>query len=270
MWPTIIDGYLEYLQAAGVAPGTLRLRQHYLNHLAARFHDRDPRELALEDLCRFVGRPGWQPESRKSARAAVRGLYGWAHKVGRVPADPSVFLPTVPVPAGKPRPAPDGVLARALAAASTRDRRMVLLAALGGLRRAEISRVHTDDILGEELRVVGKGGRIRHVPLHPVVLGELAYVPAGWVFPGKISERGRDGGHLSADRVGHILADLLGPGWTAHTLRHRFASRAYAAERDLRAVQELLGHAKPETTARYTAVPDGALRAAVLAAGDAA
>jgi integrase/recombinase XerC len=40
-------------------------------------------------------------------------------------------------------------------------------------------------------------------------------------------------------------------------------SRAYAQTRDLRAVQALLGHSKPETTARYTLVPDGALRDAI-------
>lgn len=65
------------------------------------------------------------------------------------------------------------------------------------------------------------------------------------------------------DRVGKVLARLLGQGWSAHTLRHAAASRWYAVERDLRAVQELLGHSKPETTARYTAVPGDARRAAV-------
>lgn len=51
-----------------------------------------------------------------------------------------------------------------------------------------------------------------------------------------------------------------------HTLRHRCATVAYAKTRDLRAVQELLGHAKPETTAIYTAVPDDAVRDAMRAA----
>ena len=49
--------------------------------------------------------------------------------------------------------------------------------------------------------------------------------------------------------------------------RHRFATQAYRTGRDLRAVQELLGHAKPETTARYAAVPDGSLAAAVAGVG---
>jgi site-specific recombinase XerD len=65
--------------------------------------------------------------------------------------------------------------------------------------------------------------------------------------------------------VSNVIGSLLADGWTAHTLRHRFASLCYAHERDLRAVQELLGHASITTTQIYTAVPDGAMRDAVLA-----
>ena len=81
----------------------------------------------------------------------------------------------------------------------------------------------------------------------------------GFGFQGKMC--------IHPDQIGKALSRMLGPGWTAHTLRHRFASRAYAVDRDLRSVQELLGHSKPETTMRYTAIPDGALRAAVMGAG---
>jgi site-specific recombinase XerD len=63
--------------------------------------------------------------------------------------------------------------------------------------------------------------------------------------------------------VSVVLSKLLPGKATAHTLRHRFASEAYASCLDLRAVQELLGHADPKTTARYTAVPAGQLIAAV-------
>jgi site-specific recombinase XerC len=59
----------------------------------------------------------------------------------------------------------------------------------------------------------------------------------------------------------------LGRGWTAHKLRHRFATAAYAGNRGLLAVQQLLGHSKPETTQRYTALPGDALRTAVMGVG---
>lgn len=81
-----------------------------------------------------------------------------------------------------------------------------------------------------------------------------------WVFPGRWS------GHTSPETVGAALGDLLGAGWSAHSLRHRFATLAYRAQRDLLTVQRLLGHSKPETTARYAEPPEDAAQAAVMAA----
>lgn len=54
---------------------------------------------------------------------------------------------------------------------------------------------------------------------------------------------------------------LLAAGWSAHSMRHRYATVTYAVARDLLTVQQLLGHSKPETTMRYTALPADALRA---------
>jgi site-specific recombinase XerD len=53
--------------------------------------------------------------------------------------------------------------------------------------------------------------------------------------------------------------------YTCHSLRHRFATQVYRSTHDLRAVQELLGHSKPETSARYTLIDEDRLTAAVLA-----
>ena len=63
-----------------------------------------------------------------------------------------------------------------------------------------------------------------------------------------------------------LIARALPDQWTAHPLRHRFATVAYQGTRDLLAVQELLGHSKPETTRNYIRLPQDALRAAVAAA----
>jgi len=59
--------------------------------------------------------------------------------------------------------------------------------------------------------------------------------------------RARHPGH-----VGVLLKRLLGPEWSAHTLRHRYGTVTYSHARDLLTVQKLLGHARPETTMRYT------------------
>jgi integrase len=59
---------------------------------------------------------------------------------------------------------------------------------------------------------------------------------------------------------------LMPEGWTLHTGRHRFATRAYRGSRNLRAVQALMGHSAIATTERYLAVDDDEIRAAVMSA----
>lgn len=81
-----------------------------------------------------------------------------------------------------------------------------------------------------------------------------------WLFPSS------HGSHLTEAHLGKLVARHLARDLTTHTLRHRCGTVAYAGTRDLRAVQELLGHAKPETTMLYTAIPDQDIRAAMLAA----
>ena len=135
---------------------------------------------------------------------------------------------------------------------------MLQLGRFAGLRRGEIARVQTDDVLDDVLRVVGKGGRVRLVPLHPVLAGQLAGRPDGWLFPS------REGGHLTPGAVGRIMSAALPAGWTPHTLRHRAGTDWYAVDRDLLAVQTLLGHDRPQTTQRYVQLPQDALRRAVL------
>lgn len=146
------------------------------------------------------------------------------------------------------------------------DERVRLMIALGshGLRRGEIARAHTDalraDLGGVALDVDGKGGKRRLVPLTDALGRELGRLPAGWVFPSPA------GGHLTPAHVGKLVSRCLPAGVTPHQLRHRFATRAYAATRDIEAVRQLLGHASLVTTQRYVATPADALRAAVVAA----
>jgi integrase len=134
---------------------------------------------------------------------------------------------------------------------------MVLLGRLAGLRRMEIAGLHTRDILqcqhgettGLDLYIVGKGGRERIVHLHSAIHVHLAAVlpRGGFVFPGQID------GHLSPAHVGKLMAAVLPAGTTPHQLRHAAATAWYAVDRDLLAVQQLLGHSSPTTTQRYTA-----------------
>lgn len=257
-WSSALSQYVAAERAAGRSAGTIRLHQHYLRHLAEQV--RAPYGVTIAQLDRFLGNPRWAPETRKSARGSVASFYRWAARMGYVSEDLADRLPHVHVPEGRPRPAPETVLVRALAGADRRTRLMLLLAAHAGLRCSEISRVHSSDLVGRTLYVTGKGGKTRTVPvLRAELLAAIADAD-GWLFPG------RTGGHLAASTVIAILSDALPDGWTGHTLRHRFATKAYAGTSDLLAVGQLLGHSRPETTKRYVLVPDDHLAAAVAAA----
>lgn len=213
---------------------------------------------------RFLAHPGWAPETRKSARAVVRGFYSWCVDEGHLTTDPARRLPAVRVPRPLPRPVPLRVYAAALLRADARGRRALLLMRYSGLRRFEVAQLHADDIAEladgtAGIIVRGKGQKVRGVPLHPKVASALAGA-AGYLFPSDRSGLG----HLSPGALGDLVSDLLGPGWSGHTLRHRAASDWYAVDRDLVAVQRLLGHASIATTQIYVAPPPDAMTAAVL------
>ncbi len=214
--------------------------------------------LGAQDLAR---------ETRRSVYASLRGFYRWAVRAGHVEVSPADGLPSVRPEVPCPRPTPEVEYRRAVSAADPRVRLILRLAAQAGLRRAEIAQIHrrdlTSDLLGRSLIVHGKGGVVRVVPLPgPLALEVEAACAAGhgYAFPGEIS------GHLSARWVGKLATRALPEGWSLHSLRHRFATAAYGSERDLIAVQQLLGHASVATTQRYVATGQDRLRRAAAGA----
>lgn len=249
-WQQEIDVYAAWI-AVSVSPGTVRLRRHYLHQLAAR--QSAPYDVTPDDLVLFLSNPRWSPDARKSARGTLASFYCWASRTGRCHSDLAADLPAIRVPVGLPRPAPREVLTRALSDPDPRTRLMVTLAAYAGLRCAEIAQLRVEDINDGRIRVLGKGREVRSVPIHPSLIRHFDALPsAGYLFPS-------GDGHLTPGHVSRIVSAALGPHWTAHTLRHSFATSALAATGDLRSVQILMGHASPTTTARYTAVADDRL-----------
>jgi integrase len=251
------------MRTAGRPSTTINLRIYHLTRAA--------RELLVpldtastDDLSEWLGAQAWLPSTRRSYRASLVLYFRFLQRSGLRPDNPAELLPTVSVPRGMPRPAPEPIYAAALDAADPRARLAMLLAGQCGLRRGEIARLHThdleQDLAGYTLRVTGKGGHTRMVPLPDqdrALEFLLRRAEAGWVFPSPA------GGHLTAEHMGRIVSRALPPGWTCHTLRHRFATTVYRNTRDIRATQELLGHRRPETTAIYTQVAPADLRSAV-------
>lgn len=164
----------------------------------------------------------------------------------------------------RPRPTPEVAFRVALAGADARTRLAILLAGVCGLRRGELARVRRADLeadlVGWSLRVRGKGGHVRMVPVPDELAALIRRRPEGWLFPSS------HGGHLTPHHLGKLISRHLPEGMTTHTLRHRCGTVAYATTGDLLAVQTLLGHAKPETTAIYVGVPMDSVRRAMTGA----
>ena len=263
-WNGWVTQWGEHLAAGGARASTVALRTYQVSRCGKAL-GLAPDVVATEDLARWVAAQGWERATLRSYRAALRSFYRWAHDSGRVPVSPAEGLPAPGVTPPAPRPTPDAIYRETLARADERARLMIRLAAELGLRRGEVAAVHARDVepdlVGYSLRVAGKGGRVRVVPMpDDLARAVLRRAGGGYAFPGE------DGGHLSPRWVGRLVSRLMPPGWTMHTLRHRAASRWYAIDHDLVTTQQLLGHASLATTQAYVLAPDEARRRLVLAA----
>lgn len=249
-WP--LEAWCRSLSAAGRSPSTRRLRRYQV----ARFGRSHPDPWAVDavDVSDYLAAMR-AAESKKGVKAALNQFYEWAVGTGRTDQNPVRKLPGVQVRDRGARPCPQAVIDLALAAEPDDDvRLMILLGSQCGLRAAEIAGVHTGDVDGARLSVLGKGGKRRSVPLNDLLRLELADRPPGYVFPGRF------GGHLEPGTVTKKVSRSLGPGYTCHTLRHYAATKAYGRSHDVFMVQGILGHASAATTQRYVRLDDTAMQ----------
>jgi integrase/recombinase XerC len=251
----------------------------------ATFLGRQRRSLATvtyPELRRFLAQQATLGYARSSiARrvGAIHTFYRWATAHGVVERDPSALLgrpkvlnrlPTVLRPreaielveAPEPEPA-GGRVARAVA---LRDRAILELMYGSGLRVAEVAGLTVDrlDLARGRVTVMGKGAKEREVPLSDFAAlavdeylargrGAMAAEGSPAAF---FNRRNKPIGTRDIRRlVGRYGARMLsGRHVTPHTLRHSFATHLLEGGADIRAVQELLGHASVATTQRYTHV----------------
>lgn len=259
---TRITDFLDWLRAGGQTPGTVNTRRWWITRAAGDLSPTTPETVTATQLTGWLANASWGPSTRKSALASLRRFFRWMRLAGHREDDPTALMLSITVPRHRARPTPDEALTAAFTrATSTEDRLMLLLGAYAGLRRTEIAALHTEHVhltaAGSWLSITGKGGVTRQIPIHPALKPVLALKTTGWVFPGRFE------GHRSSDAVGRRLSHLLGPGLTPHTLRHWFATTVYAGTHDLRAVQELLGHADISTTQTYIGLQSDQLEQAV-------
>ena len=237
-------------------------------------------------LARRAG-AGVSPASRARGLAAVRGLMRFLAKRGLVSETAATAVRAPKQARRQPRPL-DRAAAKAVtevAAApesdrapdwtGARDHALFLLLYAAGLRISEaLGLTRGDAPLGETIRIVGKGGKMRIAPLIPAarraVDAYLVQCPYT-VDPDDALFLGARGGPLAdgvARRRMRAIRALLGlpESATPHALRHSFATHLLEAGGDLRTIQELLGHASLSTTQKYLGVDQQRLLSAYKAA----
>jgi integrase/recombinase XerC len=143
-----------------------------------------------------------------------------------------------------------------------RDMAVLALCYGGGFRISEALAVTKTDLEGDTLRVTGKGGKTRLVPLLKQVRQYIAKYLMLCPFdvgPNEPIFRGARGGKLAAREVQLRVAQMreklgLPKSTTPHALRHSFATHLLGKGADLRSIQELMGHASLSTTQIYTGI----------------
>jgi integrase/recombinase XerC len=210
--------------------------------------------------------------STARALSTLRGLFRWFERHDLVHNSALVNLRTPKVPRAVPKALSESEALSTLAAAgqhakqpwvAKRDVAILTLLYGAGLRIGEALSLNRENRPeGTAMRIIGKGGKERLVPLLAVVVDAVAdYLDAcphdvpldGPLFVGVRGKRLNPG--LVQATVRELRAALGLPATaTPHALRHSFATHLLAKGGDLRSIQELLGHASLSTTQRYTAV----------------
>ncbi len=254
-----IDGWLAYLhgQNCTIADvGKLEFRG-YLRQLSAR-------KLARTTIARKV--------------ASIRSFYRYGTRSGQYASVEIGFMKPPRLIASIPKALPEHDAAELIDAikqldgaewTKTRDIAVLLLLYGCGLRISEALGLKRQDApLGAWLRVIGKGGKTRDIPVVDAVrMAVDAWLnvapfddgPDGPLFT---SSRGAALNPRSVQRLMEKLRLNLGldDSATPHALRHSFATHLLAGGGDLRAIQTLLGHASLSTTQRYTKVDTAQLQ----------
>jgi integrase/recombinase XerC len=216
---------------------------------------------------------GLGPRGVQRAVAALRSFYRHLERAGLADSTAVQALRSPKIPHTLPRPLSESDALRVIAEAATEERewlaaRNVALITLlygAGLRISEgLSLKRGMAVLGQTLTIIGKGRKERMVPVIAAVRDSIAaYVRCCPFDPGKdgplfLSRKGAPMTPRVAQRVMQELRSRLGlsPSATPHALRHSFATHLLQNGGDLRAVQELLGHASLSTTQKYTEVEE--------------
>jgi integrase/recombinase XerC len=282
----LLKGFLQYLRTRNVSPHTLLAYANDINQFlnyTARAQYASVEALSASQLTplavrAFLGELHRRRISASSAArklSAVRAFVRYLRREAAIESDPAALVSSPKLPHTIPAHLTVAEMNRLLEMpdASTplgrRDRAILELFYASGLRLSELVGLGMEDInlSGRMVRVMGKGRKERLVPFNNTTAGAIqaylkdrasAAVESRKPVKAPLFLNYR-GGRLSARSVDRLVRRYVAEcntrfGISPHALRHSFATHLLANGADLRAIQELLGHARLSTTQRYTHV----------------
>jgi site-specific recombinase XerD len=280
-WHDALGRFDDWQLARGMGEKTRRAYGVDLAQLAewAAGRDLDPRALTHRELRHFAGvisERGAMKSTVARKLAAIRTFYRHLVERGELEANPAELVSSPKKDAYLPKVLKPGEVAELLERipASTpldlRDRALLELAYAAGLRAEELVKLGLKslDPDAEEVRVEGKGGRTRIVPV-----GEHAWrALERYLARGRTALNTGESEALFLSKTGRRLStsdirrrlklQTRRAGVSPHTLRHSFATHLLEGGADLRTIQELLGHSSISTTQTYTRVESKRLKRA--------
>ncbi len=285
-WRAALRRFDADLQRRGAAERTRRAYGTDAAELAAwaTANGLSPTEVDYKVLRRWAARlsqRGAAPRTMARKLASIRSLFRSLLEHGEVASNPADLLPAPRLPQTLPttlKPADVAALLERIPASTPleqRDRALFELAYSSGLRAEELVDLDLKsiDFDAEQVRVEGKGSKTRFVPAGEHALRSIAaYLErARPALVGADAESAlflsKSGRRLSTSDVRRRLRvwarhASTQTGVHPHALRHSFATHLLEGGADLRAIQEMLGHASISTTQVYTRVESARLRAA--------
>jgi integrase/recombinase XerD len=270
----------------GLADNTLAAYRRdlgrYAEHLAASGRAAIE-DVTTQDVTAFVALvrrdEGLAASSTARMLSTVRGLHRFLEEDGVVPADVAAEVAPPKLPMRLPKAITIDEMAALLGASAgdepvrVRDRALLELLYATGTRISEAVALDVDDLQhGDLIRVLGKGGKQRLVPLGSYARAALddylVRVRPGFAVRGASTPAlflGPRGGRLSRQSAWLVIQEAaeragLAKHVSPHTFRHSFATHLLQGGADVRVVQELLGHASVATTQLYTLVTADTLR----------
>jgi tyrosine recombinase XerC len=283
-WRKALTSFDQSLKAHGLAESTRRAYGFDLEDFAswAERQDCPPDRVRYRLLRRYTAQlseQGLSPTTIARKLAAIRTFYRYMVEREELSANPADLVSSPKRPRRLPRSLKREEVAELLdripagGPLDLRDRAMFELAYSCGLRCQEIVDLDVDsiDFDAEELRVLGKGSKTRVLPIgEPAQRAVERYLATGRLaLAGGAGDPAlflsKSGRKLSPSDVRRRLAAWLrnaglASGLSPHALRHSFATHMLEGGADLRAIQELLGHASVSTTQVYTWVESSRLR----------